>query len=180
MLIEISLFSAFILLIGFVAGFCLKPLINFRKKLSHETRETVFPEIIEIDKTVITISSAAIVLTAHFIDKNLDFENYLVFSWIGFLITIACGVIVLISHYSHRVVDNILINFVSKNINAEGKLNFKRKDDKSATGELHKHQKRLSTNLIVWIFLQAFFLLMSLSFLVLFGIRNLTPKFCGC
>jgi hypothetical protein len=79
----------------------------------------VYPGILEIDKTIITISSAAIVLTIQFIDKPLIEKQYLMISWIGFSVAIGIGAIILLAHYTHRFTDNVMISQAEKPFDEE-------------------------------------------------------------
>jgi hypothetical protein len=48
-------------------------------------REAVLPGLLELNKTIITICSAAIILTITLIDKFVNGKNYLMVSWFALI-----------------------------------------------------------------------------------------------
>ena len=79
-MIYIITIVVFVLLIIF--WLFIRPLLKYRNRLSYKTREEIYPDIIELDKTIITICSAAIILTIHLIGKPVIEKNYLIISWV--------------------------------------------------------------------------------------------------
>lgn len=150
----------------------IKPLFRYSNKLSHDIREAVYPGILEIDKTIITISSAAIVLTVQFIDKPLLEKQYLIFSWIGFSISIGLGAIILLAHYTHRLTDKVMISEFKRLIEEQEKRQGESQGKEDECSQILKHQHFLSIILFFLIYFQAIFLLVSLISLLLFGVKN--------
>ncbi len=168
----ILLASLLILLILFLVGFWgifIHPLFTYENKLSHEIREAVFPSIIDIDKTIITIASAAIVLTVQLLkEPSLVSKEYLISSWITFSLSILVGIITLIAHYTHRFTDKIMLSEVNKAIDKKTPLPEVRE-----LKELMRKQQSLRRILFVSIYLQTVFLFISMVSLVAFGVQNL-------
>jgi hypothetical protein len=66
--INIIVIIVILVLCGIFYWFIL-PLLKYSGKISHKIDEDVLPELLELDKTIITICTATIILTINFIDK---------------------------------------------------------------------------------------------------------------
>lgn len=172
MFIFFVIFSSIVFFIIFWIIF-IHPLFSYRDKLSFKIRETIFPYIIDIDKTIITLSSAAIVLTVTFITKPLANKQYLIISWISFILCILFGIIILIAHYTQRLIDNVMIIEVH-NIIGDGKSEKEKNPNGDKFDEvlnMIKKQSFLTNLLFCLIYLQAVCLFCALLSLILFGIK---------
>jgi hypothetical protein len=174
MLIFFAIISSIVFFIIYWIIFIHPPFL-YRKKLSFKIRETIFPYIIDIDKTIITISSAAIVLTVTFITKPLANKQYLIISWISFILCILFGIIILITHYSQRLIDNVMISEAEKlNIGDKSEKDKNQNVDKfDELLNMIKKQSFLTSLLFCLIYLQTVCLFCALLSLILFGIKIL-------
>jgi magnesium-transporting ATPase (P-type) len=107
-----------IVIIGIILVLCgifywlILPLLKYSGKVSHKISETVLPELLELDKTIITICSAAIILTINLIDKSIIGINYLIASWISLIACIGIGVLLLLVCYTYRVTGKVSLSEV--------------------------------------------------------------------
>lgn len=141
-------------------------------KLTHNIRESVYPGIIEIDKTIITISSAAIVLTIQLIDKPLIEKQYLMWSWVGFSATIGMGAIILLANFTYRLIDKVKIKEIGRLEQGDHKA-----CDEDDCFKLIKRHRYLETVLLLLVYIQVITLLLSLISLLLFGYENVKSHF---
>jgi len=148
----------------------IRPIFLISDKSSHEIREDVFPGIIEISKTVITISSAAIVLTVSFISRPVTNNHYLLFSWGSFILAISFGVITLIAYFTHRLTDKVMIDGFSKMQKADSSA---QENQAREWLSLLRNNQFLTKTLILLIYLQASTLFIALFFLVIFGFTTI-------
>jgi hypothetical protein len=158
-----SILFLFLLFLVFI-----RPLFRYQGKLSRNIREVTFSGIITIDNTIITICSAGIVLTVQFIDKSLINKQYLVISWISFCISIVFGIIILIGHFTHNLIDEVMIKEFEKLSEVA-----RNKEMVEEAGIILKRQRFLTKSLFVLIYFQTVALFISLLCLVLFGIENI-------
>jgi len=61
------------------------PLFKYLSSASKNLRDDVLPGLLDLDKTIITICSAAIILTINIIDKSVIGKNYLITSWFSLI-----------------------------------------------------------------------------------------------
>lgn len=96
-----------IIIIGIILVLCgifywlILPLFKYSDKVSHKISEAVLLGLLELDKTIITICSAAIILTINLIDKSIIGKNYLIASWFSLIACIGIGVLLLLVCYTY-------------------------------------------------------------------------------
>ena len=150
------------------------PLFKYLRKTSKNIREAVLPGLLELDKTIITICSAAIILTITFIDKSVIGKNYLMASWFALIACIGIGILILLTSYVERVVSGVFINEISDS--SKEKKNMA-KNKKDANGgelrKLFKYYTLLNKVLVVLIYLLVSSLFISFLFMIIFGLKNL-------
>lgn len=161
--------SAVFLIVGVcVLTFALWPVLRYRAKTSQEIRESVFPGLVDVYKTFITVASAAIVLTVQFGTEKLD-RTLLVPSWYFFFFSIGTGVIGVLSHFSLRYVDRTMIK-AFQIANDETTV-----ENLDSAKKLLEIQKQLTVATIVLSFAQGCLLLLAMSFLIVAGLQACSP-----
>jgi len=166
-MIYIIIIVVFVLV--FIFWLFIWPLLKYRNMLSYNTKEEVFPDINELAKTIITICSAAIILTIHLIGKSVIEKNYLIISWVGLIICITFGILLLLANYAHRVAGRVFLSGGSDTPHSKNK-----KDEE--IGEFKKifdHWGFSHLIIIILIFLLVSSLFISFLFMIMFGLKNL-------
>lgn len=150
----------------------IRPLFKFQRFASRNIRRATFSKLIDIDKNILTISSAAIILTVSLIQEELLSNIYLVASWASFLISISAGILLYIAYFVHDYTDEISIDKFHKFLN-------KQKNEKAEEGELdvihsiRNNQRILVKTIFILIYFEITFLIIALILLSLFGYKNL-------
>ncbi|MGA3287023.1 MAG: hypothetical protein ABSD46_06335 [Bacteroidota bacterium] len=187
MIFIISLIIALVILLILFWKWSISPLFIYEGKLSHNIKERVFPHIVEIDKTAITLSSAAIVITVSLLkESTLIGKEYLLASWISFSISILFGVFILVIYYTQRLMSNIVNSELEDSMKGiEGPFDpnrfaeamiTKHQGDRKRFDEamiIMNQERALVRILFVFIYLQTTFLFAALVALVVFGINNI-------
>ena len=166
MIITLAILVGLLIFLFLSWWFFIRPLFVYRHKLTHEIREEVFPSIVDIDKTAITIASAAVVLTMPILkEASLISKEYLMASWICFAFSILAGLIVLLAHHTDRFMDKIMLREVSE----------MEKDKTRAAEARTLLDKRIVLTRILFatIYLQISMVFIAIATLVIFGIYNL-------
>ena len=145
------------------------PLLKYRKRLSYKTREEVFPNIIELAKTSITICSAAIILTMHLIGKSVIEKNYLIISWVGLIICIVFGILLLLANYAHRVAGRVFFSGGFDTCHSK----IKKDGEKGEFKKIFTHWGFSHLIIIILIFLLVSSLFVSFLFMIAFGLKNI-------
>lgn len=150
------------------------PLFKYLSNASLNTREDVLPGLLELDKTIITICSAAIILTMNLIDKAMIGKNYLVASWFALITCIGIGILVLLTSYVERVTGKV----------AKGQILALRKELKGMNGnkkisegeesiKILNYHTLLNRTLVILIYLLVLSLFISFLSMIMFGLKNL-------
>jgi len=145
------------------------PLLKYRDKLSYNTKEEVYPGIIELDKTIITICSAAIILTIHLIGKSVIEKNYLIISWVGLIICMGFGILLLLANYTHRVAGRVFLSGGFDTSNSKNKKDV----EKGEFRQIFDYWIFSHLVIIILIYLQVSFFFMSFLFMIAFGLKNI-------
>ena len=156
--------------------FCwlIMPLFKYLSNASLNTRENVLPGLLELDKTIITICSAAIILTMNLIDKSVIGKNYLITSWFSLITCIGIGILILLVSYVERVTGRVAKSQIEvfrkelKNMNE----NKKKLEGEESIKTLNYHTL-LNRTLVLLIYLLVLSLFISFLFMIMFGLKNL-------
>ena len=168
-----AIITIILVLIG-IFYWLIRPLFKYSGKVSHKISEAVLPGLLELDKTIITICSAAIILTVNLIDKSIIGKNYLIASWFSLIACIGIGVLLLLMLYTYRVIGKVSLKEVktfdkeSENM-TKNTLIPKREE---VLEIIHQHSF-LSNFLIVFVYLLVSSLFISFLFMIIFGLKNL-------
>jgi hypothetical protein len=171
------IYAIIIIIVVLIVIFCvlIQPLFKYLSRTSYDIRQSVLPGLLELDKTIITICSAAIILTINLIDKSAVIgKNYLITSWITLISCIGIGILILLTSYVERVAGNIFVKDFSdlskesKNMD-DNKYNIEEKRTKKTL----KHWRLLNKLLVVLIYLQVSSLFISFLLMIIFGYKNL-------
>ena len=172
-------FIIIIIIISLIAIFywLIRPLFKYLARASKNIREDVLPGLLELDKTIITICSAAIILTINLIDKSVIGKNYLITSWFALITCIGIGILILLTSFVERVAGGLFIKDFS-DFSKESKESKYMADNKiDAKGkeamETLKYCILLNKILVVLIFLLVSSLFISFLFMIIFGLKNL-------
>jgi len=150
------------------------PLFKYLSSASLNTRENVLPGLLELDKTIITICSAAIILTMNLIDKSVIGKNYLITSWFALITCIGIGILILLISYVERVTGRVAKSQIAvfrkelKNMNE----NKKKLEGEESIKTLNYHTL-LNRTLVILIYLLVSSLFISFLFMIMFGLKNL-------
>ena len=152
----------------------IRPLFKYLSRTSHNMREAVLPGLLELNKTIITICSAAIILTITLIDKSVIGKNYLMASWFALITCIGVGILILLTSYVERVVVRVFIKEFS-DYSKEKKNTAKNKKDSKGeeVSKAFKYYGLLNKALVVLIYLLVSSLFISFLFMIIFGVKNL-------
>ena len=150
------------------------PLFKYLSSASLNTRENVLPGLLELDKTIITICSAAIILTITLIDKSVIGKNYLIASWVALITCIGVGILILLTSYVERVSGKVFARIFSDFTKKSRNIT---KNEKIVEGEevnkTFNHWIFLNNVLVVLIYLLVSSLFISFLFMIIFGLNNL-------
>ncbi len=145
------------------------PLLKYRDKLSYNTKEEVYPGIIELDKTIITICSAAIILTINLIGKPVIEKNYLIISWVSLIICIGFGILILLANYAHRVAGRVFLSGGFDTSNSKDKKDV----EKGEFRKIFNYWEVVHLVIIILIYLQVSSFFISFVFMIAFGVKNI-------
>jgi amino acid transporter len=145
------------------------PLLKYRDRLSYDTKEEVFPDIVELAKTSITICSVAIILTINLIGKPVIEKNYLIISWVSLIICIVFGILLLLANYAHRVAGRV---FLSGGFDTSNSKN-KKDGEEGEFKKIFTHWGFSHLIIIILIFLLVSSLFVSFLFMIAFGLKNI-------
>jgi len=163
-----------IIILFTVAKWIIVPLFKYTTLMTENINDSVFKGLIEFDKTVITICSAAIIFTLQLIDKSIEYKQYLVISWIGFILSIIFGVIILLVCYAGRVTYKVSSKHLSLAIDKAFDINKSERDKTKEEGiKITKHIALLNKTLVILILLLLFLFCISFLFMIIFGLNNL-------
>jgi len=150
------------------------PLFKYLNKVSQNMHESVLPGLLELDKTIITICSVAIILTINLIDKSIIGKNYLIASWFSLIACIGIGVLILLTSYVERV-SGVVFAKIFSDYSKEKKNMAKNKKDIEGeeVNKTFNHWVLLNKVLVVLIYLLVSSLFISFLFMIIFGLKNL-------
>jgi len=149
------------------------PLFKYQRYASRNVRRATLSKLVDIDKNILTISSAAIILTITLIKGDIISNIYLVASWISFLISISSGVLLYVAYFTHDYTDQISIDKY-KDI-----LNKHKNDEKISKAELNTvksiriKQSVVLRAIFILIYFEITFLILALILLSIFGYVNI-------
>lgn len=147
-----------------------KPLFSLRGNFSVKK---VIPDIRRANNYLITLSSSAIFLTFFILqklEKGIAHKGFLVTSWIGFTFCILTGVMTVIVIYVLKLYDFAAID-KGKNL-AVAKDDEKRGSSKELSDSVRETGK-IERCLSILLFSQPIIFFLSVSYLVLFAIKNI-------
>ena len=173
-MIEFIIISVIVLVLIGIFYWLILPLFKYLNKVSQDMHEAVLPGLLELDKTIITICSAAIILTINLIDKTVVAKNYLITSWFALIACIGIGILILLTSYVERVSGKVFARIFS-DFSKESRNMAKNKYDTEG-GEVNKtfnHWILLNKVLVVLIYLLVSSLFISFLFMIIFGLKNL-------
>jgi hypothetical protein len=146
-------------------------LFQVRSKLSLTIREKIFPDIQKTVNILISLSSAAIVLTFSILqiitNKPILYKSYLITSWISFALTIFFGIGSMVLLYILRAQYMIVVRDVEK-VDKEKDIDIKNELGAS----LDKAQK-IEKSFHILLYSQAVTFISAIIFLLIFAITNL-------
>ncbi len=161
--------------------FLFKPFFELKGKFSFNIREKIFPDIQKASNSIITLSSAAILLTFSILQigiVNVSSKNLIIISWFGFAACILLGILIKIVFYISRAADFIELKKIG-----EWRVSLKKmrtSKEKKLSHEKFKEWKSLFNKrqyflkmLFIFIFLQPILFLTSILYTVLFAVINL-------
>ena len=150
------------------------PLFKYLSSASKNLRDDVLPGLLELDKTIITICSAAIILTINIIDKSVIGKNYLITSWFSLITCIGIGILILLTSYVERVAGGVFVKIFS-DLSKESKnmANNKFDTEEEKVKKTLNHWRLLNKILVVLIYLLVSSLFISFLFMIIFGLKNL-------
>ncbi|MBU4349250.1 hypothetical protein KJ830_04405 [bacterium] len=150
------------------------PLFKYLSSASKDIRDDVLPGLLDLDKTIITICSAAIILTINIIDKSVIGENYLITSWFSLITCIGIGILILLTSYVERVAGGVFVKTFS-DLSKESKnmVNNKYDTEEKKVKKTLNHWRLLNKILVVLIYLLVSSLFISFLFMIIFGLKNL-------
>lgn len=150
------------------------PLFKYSNKVSQDMHEAVLPGLLELDKTIITICSAAIILTINLIDKSVVAKNYLITSWFALITCIGIGILILLTSYVERVSGKVFARILSDYSKEKKNMSKNKKDTEGEeVKKTFNHWVLLNKVLVVLIYLLVSSLFISFLFMIIFGLRNL-------
>ncbi len=150
------------------------PLFKYSNKVSQDVHEAVLPGLLEFNKTIITICSAAIILTINLIDKSVVAKNYLIASWFALIICIGIGILILLTSYVERVSGKVFARIFSDYSKEEKNMSKNKKDTEGEeVKKTFNHWVLLNKALVVLIYLLVSSLFISFLFMIIFGVKNL-------
>jgi hypothetical protein len=152
----------------------IRPLFKFQDYASRHIRRVTFSKLVDIDKNILTISSAAIILTISLIQNKLLFDLYLISSWISFLISITAGILLYIAYFTHDYTDEILINSYYKLLNKSAGEEEINQSEINKVDSIKRNNKTLVRSIFILLYIEMTYLIMALLFLTIFGYNNLT------
>lgn len=167
----------FIIPIIIIVIFCLwlwfflfKYLFDIRKKFSTKTRNSLFPDIQKSTNLLITLSSSAIVLTFSIIQiskTSIVETNYLICSWVGFILCILTGVVIGIIGYIHKGYYVSIVPIGNKAI--EDKNEQEMEYARTVLNKINLFEKIL----FICLYIQPIIFVISIYFLIWFAVKNL-------
>jgi len=168
-----AIITIILVLIG-IFYWLILPLFKYLNRVSQDMHEAVLPGLLELDKTIITICSAAIILTINLIDKSIVAKNYLIASWFALIVCIGIGILILLTSYVERVSGKVFARIFSDFSKKSRNIT---KNEKSVEGEevnkTFNHWILLNKVLIGLIYLLVSSLFISFLFMIIFGLKNL-------
>jgi hypothetical protein len=169
-------YAIIIIIVVLIAIFYLLilPLFKYLNKVSQDMHEAVLPGLLELDKTIITICSAAIILTINLIDKSVVAKNYLITSWFALIACIGIGILILLTSYVERVSGKVFARIFS-DFSKESRniTNNKKSVEGEEVRKTFNHWILLNKVLVILIYLLVSSLLISFLFMIIFGLKNL-------
>ena len=168
-----AIITIILVLIG-IFYWLILPLFKYLNKVSQDMHEAVLPGLLELDKTIITICSAAIILTINLIDKSIVAKNYLIASWFALIVCIGIGILILLTSYVERVSGKVFARIFSDYSKESKNMPKNIKDiEGEEVNKTFYHWVLLNKILVVLISLLVLFLFISFLFMIMFGLKNL-------
>ncbi len=170
------IYSIIIIIVVLIIIFYLliRPLFKYLSSASKNVRENVLPGLLELDKTIITICSAAIILTITLIDKSVIGKNYLIASWFALITCIGIGILILLTSYVERAAGEVFVKIFTDFKNEEKYMAKNKKDTEGKeVRKTFNHWILLNKVLVVLISLLVLSLFISFLFMIIFGLQNL-------
>lgn len=173
---EFIIIIVIIFFISIIAIFywLIRPLFKYLARASNKIREDILPGLLELDKTIITICSAAIILTINLIDKSVIGKKYLITSWFAFITCIGIGILILLISFVERVVGGLSTkDFLDLRKESKYMTDNRIEKRKKEVWETSNYSTLLNKILVILIYLLVLFLFLSFLFMIIFGLKNL-------
>lgn len=170
MLIFYSTIVVFVLMCSLWFIF-IRPLFKYQKFASRKIREITFSKLIDIDKNILAISSAAIIFTVSLLNKGLLSNSYLIGSWACFIVSIISGIMLYVANITHDYTDEISVHNTMSLLNKE--------KGKASNEEVHdvrtiiSNQRTLLKIIFILIYIEMSSLILAFILLSIFGYKNL-------
>ena len=166
--------SAVILIMAFLWLIFIRPLFKFQDHTSRDIRRTAFAKLIDIDKNLLTISSAAIILTISFIQQKQVADLYLISSWVSFLVSIVAGVLLYVAFFTHDYIDEVFVNSIQQFLNKSTSNKSYDQTEADRVDDMQKNNRILAKTIFILIYVEMTYLILALIFLTMYGYNNLT------